>query len=983
MQRSMGVPLIPGMLSTHHRETSKADFRKRQVLEQMSNGKALDVEAAALGMFGAKLHQLRQGTHASASTPPPPPVATAVSNKGNGNGGSSTKYRVDATLPAWITNDRQVLRFFGYFQENALEGGREMLRTRRIALCFYLSDSALSISEPRVANSGMAQGEFMKRTVATKPDGSRFKAQDFCVGARVKLYGRVFHLVDCDDATRAYYREALGVELDGPHRYPDDQSSHVDEIDAIKRKLRAKTASIAESRAEATRKFHENAQKVLRFYVSWHDPHPLYAETRRYVLHYYLSDDTIEVVEPKEPPLHPEHQQQRQRVGNHHFAVLISRRRVVRSDASGTASSGVFGDPNTGKQLLTDRDLRCGEWVMILSRQFLLEDCDPFTRDYYLETHGVTQEKCEPKPPATRAKPSKWKLFQAKALEDVRTSELGQRGFSPAMLHRLDAHVQDNQSRKLYHQAGGDSSSPAAASRHGPPPVAAADNSLDRKQLRFRAKFYGLDPSDLNAQREFTLTYFLEDDTLMVFEPRVKNSGVAGGRFLDRGRFRKCHDTSRGDTSSRENQKDRSAYCASDFYVGAVVRFEFSPNQRLELLAADEQTLSYCESHCERFPFSNARLVLELVTKALVQAKSVDLVRRACRSADRSNAHTLSKRDFTRMLEKCGGLKALNAHQVLTLCRKFAASSRDSDALADGSSRESSLLIAYDEFCDALANFATKLVDPDGAQATASRDAGLAKLRKVPNLRTLLRRADTGSAHTVPGDTFLRIASFYNVGLASRDIETLMSKFSRNGAVEYHALCDSVFALPPSLVSSSAPRPHQAVDSPRKHQDYSLRHSPRALHDADEDDEFAFVTDDDLAQHCERPDTAARASSSHRPPVPALPLQARRAAPQQTRSATPRYGAANAEAPAKNSDARVVAILRRVFGSRKYQLRKALRERDVARTGQLGEEEFMDAVLALEPALSDDDTYAIADAYFPTNNSQLDYTQLLESAFRT
>lgn len=942
------VPLIPGMLSTHHSEMRRPDFRKRQILEQMSVGKALSSPQDILSSTSAKLSQVRQSNQVPGELQSARRLATGTV--------ASTKYRVDATQPKWITNDRQVLRFYGYLQEKAIENGYEALHTRRVVLCFYLSDSAISISEPRIANSGMAQGEFMKRTVASKPNGSKFAPEDFMIGGDVRLYGRVFHFVDCDKATRTFYAEATGTPLTSPRKYPDDLSSKVDEIEAIKLRLRAKTTSAAESKAEATRKFHENSHKVLRFFVSWHDPHPLYPETRKYVLHYYLCDDTVEVIEPKEAQQQQRQQQQQQMGGGgHHFAVLISRRRVVKDDANQVQS--LLAERPTGKALLTDRDLRCGEWVTILSRKFLLEDCDLFTREYYLETHGVTQEPCELQNLAASVKPSKWKLFQAKAQVNSRSLAdvgLGQPGISPALLQRLQSHVQDNQELN-------NKRTTTMSNSYAPVITAATvDNSLDRKQLRFRAKFHGLSKSDLNFSREFTLTYFLEDDTLCIFEPRVKNSGVTGGRFLDRGRFRKCLEAGAGDTKSRESQKEKSAYCASDFYVGAIVRFEFSPNQRLELVEADEQTLSYCESHPELFPFSNSRLVLELLVKALLGSKSSsDLLRRECRGLDKASKRMLPLDEFQRALDRFRLTGLLNAQQLLTLARKFA---YDQPLDSNGSTSHSEpLAIVYDEFCDAIANVVMSM-DPNASQ---QKDQWLRKLTKVPNLRTLLRRSDANSFQLISGDAFLRIVNFYHVGLSANDLEALMARFSRNGAVEYYRLCDAVFQLSSSQSST----------------EFSLRQQSSRQHQHDEpDDDFDFGGDE-LAQYCEPPGSVDLSPRRATPVVPKLQLQASRQHQQHPSMALSASRQPGSGWPSP-SDARVVAILRRVFSSRKYLLRKALRERDVNKTGQLGEEEFMEAVQSLEPSLSDDDTYAIADAYFPTNNCQLDYSLLLESAFR-
>jgi DUF1126 PH-like domain len=40
-------------------------------------------------------------------------------------------------------------------------------------------------------------------------------------------------------------------------------------------------------------------------------------------------------------------------------------------------------------------------------------------------------------------------------------------------------------------------------------------------------------PAD--GDRQFVVSYFMNDDTISVFEPPVRNSGVIGGKFLERG----------------------------------------------------------------------------------------------------------------------------------------------------------------------------------------------------------------------------------------------------------------------------------------------------------------------------------------------------------------------------------------------------------------------------------------------------------------
>jgi hypothetical protein len=82
------------------------------------------------------------------------------------------------------------------------------------------------------------------------------------------------------------------------------------------------------------------------------------------------------------------------------------------------------------------------------------------------------------------------------------------------------------------------------------------------------------------------------------------------------------------------------------------------------------------------------------------------------------------------------------------------------------------------------------------------------------------------------------------------------------------------------------------------------------------------------------------------------------------------------------TDPRGRVLLQRVFGDRKYMLRKALRLQDPQLHGTLDEDRFMAALVSVAPQLSDHDTYLVAELYFPTSTSCVDYNHLLETAFR-
>jgi hypothetical protein len=54
--------------------------------------------------------------------------------------------------------------------------------------------------------------------------------------------------------------------------------------------------------------------------------------------------------------------------------------------------------------------------------------------------------------------------------------------------------------------------------------------------LRFTAVFKGPKPEDLN--RSFIITYYLNDDSLQIYEPPARNSGFSTGKFLERGQHK-------------------------------------------------------------------------------------------------------------------------------------------------------------------------------------------------------------------------------------------------------------------------------------------------------------------------------------------------------------------------------------------------------------------------------------------------------------
>ena len=62
------------------------------------------------------------------------------------------------------------------------------------------------IIEPKIENSGIPQGAFLKRQMVLKGDGmSPFMPSDFRVGLDIGIHGRSIRINDCDDYTRQFF----------------------------------------------------------------------------------------------------------------------------------------------------------------------------------------------------------------------------------------------------------------------------------------------------------------------------------------------------------------------------------------------------------------------------------------------------------------------------------------------------------------------------------------------------------------------------------------------------------------------------------------------------------------------------------------------------------------------------------------------------------------------------------------------------------
>lgn len=515
------------------------------------------------------------------------------------------------TLPAWVAYDRKVLRFYSYFKEAVVDSPEENHRIRKCIIYFYLEDESVHVAEPKQQNSGIPQGVFLKRHRIPK-DGAFFTAMDLNVGMEVSFYARTFLITGCDPFTRTFLGNS-GVHV------PDDFTAPAEPIIAYRahaHKSMPKTAAGNDLRkyveaklGKATsshdlKKFIQNDRKVLRFFCLWDDRDSLYGDRRPYVLHYFLADDTVEVLEVNEP-----------NNGRDPFPVFCRRgpmpNKPIEVDALG---------PTKTYSYYCMEDFMVGRTVNIYGRDMFIHDCDEFTKRYLSQVCGVPMDY----------------------LTGVEVGE----AMVPLPQMQLPPH----------NGFGSTADSAQNCISLIPKPAKRDLYKLmlnEKKILRYTARLIetpGKTLTNADMDRRFVVQCFLADDTVSIFEPPTRNSGIIGGKFLERMEVRK-------ECGTRN-------YLPHDFFVGAKLMIYC---RCFALVEADDYTYGYMEDHCPHWPFSDYNLVLK---KLKCQAEGKDEhLRNAFIERDADGCGLLDPAELQQALYTAG--VEVNAQEVISVVRKL------------------------------------------------------------------------------------------------------------------------------------------------------------------------------------------------------------------------------------------------------------------------------------------------------------------------
>jgi len=284
---------------------------------------------------------------------------------------------INENMQQFMENDRRVCRFFAVLDDVATP----QYERRPFIILFFLSDCTVEIRETYPANCGrdnfpifFRRGKLAAGKVEALGPQDRMpklednvQLQDLYVGKEIELVHHKFYVYDADDFTRAYCKQALGVELEPkqnvklpPRDVPRPPTPPYTGYGSWDDSMSSVLHLIPKVPRRDFHKLYNNDGKVLRFTAKFSKPAPEDKE-RRFVFNFHLFDDTLSIHEPPQRNL----------------GVVTGK----------FLEKGVHLNQVTGK-LFDPQDLVPGNVVKCFNHEFEIVGTDEFTRKYLVGEPG-------------------------------------------------------------------------------------------------------------------------------------------------------------------------------------------------------------------------------------------------------------------------------------------------------------------------------------------------------------------------------------------------------------------------------------------------------------------------------------------------------------------------------------------------------------------------------------------------------------------
>jgi len=466
--------------------------------------------------------------------------------------------------PQWLKFDKVCLRFKGYFDEHVTESAYENWRVRPCTLLYYLDDDTFQIIENKEENSGMPQGDLIKRrrvNIWETKQKCPIDWKDINIGQNLYIYGKKFRVCDCDKFTLEYYTKK-GFVLNPPENIPKiDFGEKFKDIDFKKIKK-----DIAEQKEftevflggghpnGGLKQFLENDRKVLSFDIIWYDE-KYDKEEKSYRMNYYLADNQIEVCEKLV-----------NNSGKDPFPRLLKKCKLPKKPRLAFCP----GLEPENEEYYKPEDLKIGNIIFIYGRKCKITGCDEFTKNWYKDNLNIDMSS-----------------FNYKASQN-----------KTRILHQIPPYngfgtEEDSLLNVFYLDPSGKNKE-----------YITEKFKRDKHILRFLAKLISDNPSD--EERKFMVSFYLRDNAVQVYEIAGKNTGRQSSKFIEKQRIK--------------NPYSKTYYSEKDFVPGNVIyvnKFIF------KLLECDEYTRKYMRDNPEIFHDSNVNTIVGKI-KGKVQNENYD-----------------------------------------------------------------------------------------------------------------------------------------------------------------------------------------------------------------------------------------------------------------------------------------------------------------------------------------------------------------------
>ncbi|GMH73724.1 hypothetical protein TrRE_jg8519 [Triparma retinervis] len=539
-----------------------------------------------------------------------PNTATLINSNSAASIPLVTQPKIAHAGKRFLKDGGKVLCFFGYFKEAVYESQIENYRIRQCEIFYYLEDDTIQIVEKKSENSGCPQGNFANRQRLPKDMANEiyFNLDDLNLGNTLDVFGRVLFITDCNVSTRKYLRDVIGR--------PEEQLRPVAGEEDVYTAMRKEFMSRETGRDEGVS--HNIRNNPMKEFAEAQLGKTVNNSTRQGFLEYDRQVLRLDCIWDDRESLYGDLQRFTLQYyladdtmelltvlgpnsGRDPYKKMVKRQKLAKNRH----------DPDS--PVWTWLDFQIGTVVDVFSKHLLIVSADAPTYAFY-EKKGMPLD-----PPL--------ELVQEEPV-------VAQRELPP------------------YNGFGSEEDSLASCVGSLVPTLPRIKQG-ESKVMRFAAKMESKNPEDVD--RNFTVSFYLVDNTVQIHEPPKRNSGIVGGSFLSRMKLR----TAEGLITEEY------------FYVGAEIQLAGHP---FILVDADEGTLRHMEQKPNLFEYSNIKNIVAVYALSLGEAAASGELAAEFQAYDNEGSGSVSTKSVKKILMKykCSYYYGGPPEQaVLTLSRKL------------------------------------------------------------------------------------------------------------------------------------------------------------------------------------------------------------------------------------------------------------------------------------------------------------------------